>query len=68
MPKKQNFYRDLNKILIDVFNAGKDKQPVQPVLDIAHNRINQLLDEIELTRLQQVAGAAEEDRAANEVH
>ena len=55
MAKKPNFYRDLNQILIDVFMAGKDRRPIQPVLDIAHNRINQLLDEIEIARLQQVA-------------
>lgn len=56
MAKKKNLYRDLNQILIDVFQAGKDKQPIQPVLDNAHDRIKTLLDEIEITRLQQVAG------------
>lgn len=55
MAKKPNFYRDLNAILIDVFQAGKERRPIQPVLDIAHDRINQLLDEAEMLRLQQVA-------------
>lgn len=55
MAKQPNLYRDLNKIFADVFNAGKAGKPIQPVLDDAHIRIKQLLDEIEIAKLQQVA-------------
>lgn len=55
MAKKFNFDNELNKILIDVFIAGKSQKPIDPALDIARNQIMTLLDRQEISRLQQVA-------------
>ncbi len=59
MAKKFNFYNELNQILIDVFQSGTKRTPIQPVLDNAHNRIMNLLDKNEIVRMFDIAISSE---------